>query len=215
MSYRSIQFYEGGCWLRSIESEEEHLQAYRLRHQVFCETLGWVAPNPTGLEVDSYDASAVSLGLFTEQGTLLGLVRIITSDQRFMLENDFIDLIPPGYSIRKETDTIELTRLTLIPSARKEGLSSSYLRLLFKGVYQWSLANSVRYLYMEVEERFVRVLDRMGFPTTPVGPAKSLPPAMVVSLAAIIDWEIFRQHNQVHRAPFLEWITTGQLTPVA
>lgn len=215
MSYRSIQFYENGCCLRSIESEEEHLQAYRLRHQVFCDTLGWVAPSPTGLEVDSYDASAISLGLFTEQGTLLGLVRIITPDQQFMLENDFVDLVASGHRIRKMTDTIELTRLTLIPSARKEGLSSSYLRLLFKGVYQWSLANGVRYLYMEVEERFVRVLDRMGFPSTPVGPPKRLPPAMVVSLAALIDWEVFREHNRAHRAPFLEWMTTGQLTPVA
>lgn len=215
MSYRMIQFYEDGCWIRAIESEEEHLQAYRLRHQVFCDTLGWVPPSPTGLEVDSYDGAAVSLGLFTDQGTLLGLVRIITADQPFMLENDFVDLVAPGHAIRKEVDTIELTRLTLIPSARKEGLSSSFLRLLFKGVYQWSLANDVRYLYMEVEERFLRVLDRMGFPSTPIGAAKSLPPAGVMSLAALIDWEVFRQHNRAHRAPFLEWMTTGQLTPVA
>ena len=215
MSYQMIQFYEDGCWVRSIESQEEYLQAYRLRHQVFCETLGWVPSSPTGLEVDSYDASAIPLGLFSEQGILLGLVRIITPDQPFMLETDFVDLVAPGYSIRKEADTIEITRLTLIPSARKEGLSSAYLRLLFKGVYQWSLENDVRYLYMEVEERFLRVLDRMGFPSTPVGPAKHLPPAGVHSLAALIDWEVFRRHNQMHRAAFLEWMTTGQLSPVA
>lgn len=35
MDYRTIQFYEDGCWIRSIESEEEYLQAYRLRYEIF------------------------------------------------------------------------------------------------------------------------------------------------------------------------------------
>ena len=77
MRYQMIQFHEDGCWIRSIESEEEYLQAYRLRYQVFCETLGWVPPNSTGLEIDRYDSRAALLGLFSEENTLLGLIRLL------------------------------------------------------------------------------------------------------------------------------------------
>ncbi|MDC4223559.1 MAG: GNAT family N-acetyltransferase [Candidatus Manganitrophus sp.] len=120
MDYRTIQFYEEGCCVRSIESEEEFLQAYRLRYQVFCETLGWVPPNPTGLEIDRYDSFATMIGLFSEENALLGLIRLLPPDQPFMLETDFCDLVAPGYRIRKETDTTEISRLAIAPSAQKK-----------------------------------------------------------------------------------------------
>ena len=62
------------------------MQAYRLRYKVFCETLGWMPRNPSGLEVDQYDQSAESVGLFEESGTLVGMIRFIPPDQPFMLD---------------------------------------------------------------------------------------------------------------------------------
>ncbi len=214
MRYQMIQFHEDGCWIRSIESEEEYLQAYRLRYQVFCETLGWVPPNSTGLEIDRYDSRATLLGLFSEENTLLGLIRLLPPNQPFMLETDFSDLVAPGYQIRKEADTIEISRLTVTPSSKKQGLSSRYLSILLKGLYQWALVNEIRYSYLEVEKRFWRVLQFLGFLSTPVGPVKSLPPAGANSVAAILDWEEFRSHNQIHQPGFLDWMTTVQSAPV-
>lgn len=71
-----------------------------------------------------------------------------------MLETDFSDLVAPGYQIRKEIDTAEISRLAITPSAKEQGLSSRYLNILLKGLYQWTLVNNVRYSYLEVEKRF-------------------------------------------------------------
>lgn len=209
-----IQFYEDGCWIRAIESEEEHLEAYRLRYQVFCKTLGWVPPNPTELEIDRYDSFATLLGLFSEENTLLGLIRLLPPNQPFMLETDFSDLVAPGYRIRKEVDTTEISRLTIAPSAQKKGLSSRYLSILLKGLYQWTLVNGIRYSYLEVEKRFWRILQFLGFVSTPIGPVKCLPPAGANSVAAILDWEEFRSHNQSRKPEFFDWMTTVQSAPV-
>jgi acyl homoserine lactone synthase len=214
MNYQMIEFYEDGCWIRSIGSEKEYLQAYRLRHQVFCETLGWVPPNPTGLEIDRYDSFATLLGLFSEENNLMGLIRLLPPDRPFMLEEEFSDLMAPGYRIRKEVDTAEISRLAIAPSAKERGLSSHYLNILLKGLYQWALVNEIRYSYLEVEKRFWRILQFLGFLSTPIGPVKSLPPAGANSMAAILDWEAFRFHNRNRQPEFLDWITTVQSAPV-
>lgn len=210
MNYKTVEFFESGYWVRSIESEEDKIKAYRLRHQVFSEILGWVSPTPDGLEIDCFDHVAESLGLFSEEGILLGSVRLISPDNPFMLETDFTDLVSPDYLIRKETDTAEVSRLAITPSASHQGLSSHYLRILHKGIYQWSLENAVRYLYMETEERFWRVLNHLGFPCSPIGPVKMIPPGNAKSMAAILDWDEFRDENQIKRSVFLEWMTEAQ-----
>lgn len=215
MSYQTIQFYEDGCWIRSIESEEEYLQAYRLRHHVFCETLGWVPSNPTGLEIDRYDSFATSLGLFSEENVLLGLIRLLPPNRPFMLESEFSDLVAPGYQIRKEADTIELSRLAISPFVKREGAASRYLNLLLKGLYHWSIANEIRFVYVEVEMRFQKVLHRLGFPSTRIGPVKSLPPAEAVSVAIFFDWEEVLRYNQTCHPAFLEWMATVQSIPAA
>jgi acyl homoserine lactone synthase len=214
MDYRTIQFYEDGCWIRSIESEEEYLQAYRLRYEIFCETLGWVPANSTGLEIDRYDSFATLLGLFSEENTLLGMIRLLPPNQPFMLETDFSDLVAPGYQIRKEIDTAEISRLAITPSAKEQGLSSRYLNILLKGLYQWTLVNNVRYSYLEVEKRFWRILQFLGFISTPIGPVKCLPPAGANSMAALLDWEAFRSHNRSRQPEFLEWMATVRSAPV-
>ena len=214
MKYRSVHFYESGYSVRSIECEEDRRRAYRLRHQVFCEDLKWTPPSPGGLEMDRYDSFATSLGLFWEE-SLLGFIRFLPPDRPFMLENDFSDLIGPGYQIRKEADTMEISRLTIAPSSKSRGLSSRYLSMLLKGLYQWSLLNEIRFSYLEVEKRFWRSLFSLGFPSTPIGPFKALPPAEVESVAAILDWEEFRRYNLARRPAFLDWMTTLQSDPVA
>ncbi len=210
MNYQTIEFFESGYCVRSIENEEDKIKSYRLRHQVFSELLEWVSPSPDGLEIDRYDHASESLGLFSEDGVLLGSVRLITPDYPFMLETDFTDLVYPEHLTRKETDTAEISRLAITPSVSHPGLSSHYLNILHKAIYQWSVENSVRYLYMEIEKRFWRVLNHLGFPCKRIGPVKQIPPANVKSMAAILDWDEFRDENRVKRSEFLEWMTEAQ-----
>ncbi|MBI3359408.1 MAG: hypothetical protein HY037_07530 [Nitrospirae bacterium] len=221
MNYQKIKFYEGGTatasgyCVRSIESEEELLQAYRLRHLIFSELQGWVPCSETGMEIDLHDRWAVSLGFFavpeesSDSEMLIGYMRFLPPDRPFMLEKEFAGLLLSDYPVRKAIDTSEVTRFAMLPHLRNKPLSSWRLStLLYKGLYQWSLANEIRYLYMVIETRFLRTLSVLGIPCQAIGPAISFPPAGVESVAAILDWEQFRRENETTRPEFLEWMTT-------
>jgi len=87
-----------------------------------------------------------------------------------------------------------------------KGLSNRLMQVLFKSVYQWSMHNDVRYLYMVVEKRFLRVLRGMGFTCEAISPAVSLPPAQAVSIAAVLDWEQFHQTCPQKQPSFYRWM---------
>ncbi len=205
--WRTIAFYEGRFLVKTLTEQQDLVEAYRLRHKVFVDRLQWVPASPLELEVDAYDAWAISVGLFMGDGTLAGLFRILVPPGPFMLESEFRPCLLPGYRLRKEPDTVEITRLTVDPGIHDKGLSSRMMLALFKGVYQWSVFNDVRYLYMVVEKRFLRVLRAIGFPCEPISPAVALPPAGALSVAAVLDWDQFRDESAQKRPEFLRWIT--------
>ncbi len=212
MIYKTIQFGEGKYCVRSITRTEDQIQAYTLRHHVFSQTLKWVPASKNGLDVDPYDLFAMTLGLFSEFGELLGLVRILPPHRPFMLEREFRSLVPTGYRVRKERDTVELSRLVMAPSLRHKGaLSWKLSKLLYKGVYQWSMINRVNYIYLVVEKRVLRALSYSGFHCKPIGPSVKLQGG-VESVAGLLDWTDFQCQHQNTRRIFFEWMTTAQST---
>jgi N-acyl-L-homoserine lactone synthetase len=205
---RQIEFREDSLLIKTLSDEEELRAAYRLRHQVFADRLQWVERNPEEYEVDSYDAFATSVGLFDEDRQLRGVFRMINSSFPFMLESEFRACLLPNCEIRKAPDTVEITRLAIDPTLTDKGLSIRLMQVLFKGVYQWSMQNDVRYLYMVVEKRFLRVLRGMGFTCEAVSPAVSLPPAQAVSIAAVLDWQQFHHACPQKQPVFYRWINS-------
>lgn len=205
---RDIAFYEGEFLIKTLTSEAELQQAYRLRHRVFAETLQWVPPTDDGKEMDMYDLWGVTVGLFGDDGTLLGMARLLPRSGKFMLENEFGALLHEGYTIRKEEDTAEITRLAVNPDIRDPKLSTRVMLGVLKGIYQWAVENDIRYYYLEVEHRFLRALRMLGFPCEPIGPVVQLPPAGVGAVAALYDMVRFDHENEQKRPDFLEWIST-------
>lgn len=203
-----IAFCEGKYVVKSLEYDDELREARRLRHKVYAETVKWVPSSPDELEVDLYDTWSTSIGLFSHTGKLSGVIRLLPSSGPFMLESDFRACLLPGYEIRKEPDTNEITRLTIDPTSMEKGLSSRMLLVLLKGLYQWLLVNDIRYSYMVVEKRFLRVLNVLGFPARAISPCQALPPAGALSVAALLDWEEFQYENAKKRPAFLEWMST-------
>ena len=205
---RAIAFHEEDLLVRTLKGETEIRQAYALRHRVFAERLQWVPRSHGQLEFDTYDAFATSVGLFDGGGELRGVFRMINSSFPFMLESEFRDCLLPTCKIRKEPDAVEITRLAVDPRVTDKGLSNRLMQALFKGVYQWSMHNNVRYLYMVVEKRFLRVLRGMGFTCEAISPAVSLPPAQAVSIAAVLDWEQFHQTCPEKQPSYYRWMNT-------
>ena len=215
MHYKTIRFDEGPYCIRSLAGREDRLKAGRLRHEVFCQNLKWVPPCADGLEMDEHDPFAMAIGVFSDTEDLLGVFRFLPHTRPFMLEREFFPLLAAGYRVRKEWDTAEVTRFAVAPNLRQYGISPGHIsRLMYKGMYQWSLENDVRYIYVAVEKRFWRALVIAGYPYEPIGPVTALPPAGAESVAAILDWENFRSEGRRKRATFLDWLETCQPVPV-
>ena len=209
---RAVEFLEGGLLVKTIETKEELTQAYRLRHRVFAERLKWVPERADKLEADVYDAWSTSIGVFANETQLLGLVRITHAPVPFMLESEFSACLVGSHRVRKETDTAEITRLAVDPAIADRGLSARLMKTLFKGMYQWCLLHDVRYTYMVVEHRLLRVVQRMGWPCRAIGEPVALPPAEVLSIGGLLDLNEFSLHASIGRPAMLDWLTTT--TPV-
>jgi acyl homoserine lactone synthase len=204
--HRQVEFRQDDLLIRTLSDEEELTASYRLRHQVFAERLQWVAKSEDGIEIDAYDAFATSVGLFDGDNHLRGVFRMVSPPSPFMLESEFSSCLLPNCEIRKERDTVEITRLAIDPTLTDRGLSIRLMQVLFKGVYQWSMQNEIRFLYMVVEKRFLRVLRGMGFTCEAVSPAVSLPPAGALSIAALLDWKQFHDICPQKQPTFFRWI---------
>ena len=205
---RIFGFREDGLLVKTLCDEEELKASYRLRHQVFAERLRWVATSQDSIEVDSYDAFATCVGLFDSDHHLRGVFRMVNPPYPFMLESEFQRCLLPRCEIRKERDTAEITRLAIDPNLTDRGLSIRLMQVLFKGVYQWSMQNEIRFLYMVVEKRFLRVLRGMGFTCEAISPAVSLPPAGALSIAAVLDWKKYQETCPEKQPGFFHWINT-------
>lgn len=209
---------ENGFVIKTLTDEDEKAQAYRLRHQVFCKELKWVPETEASLEIDAFDDSAVFLGVLNECGQLMAFVRIIKPEKRFMLEEVFSFLVGPEHTIRKESDTAELSRLCVVPEARNHMTQSNFntgmiSMLVYKGVYQWCRNSGIRYLYFEVDYKFYKLLCKQGITCKMIGPPNIMPDG-ILATAVILDWREFEAVNAEERPELLRWFSQGQSTPL-
>ncbi|MDH5666621.1 MAG: GNAT family N-acetyltransferase [Nitrospira sp.] len=203
-----IEFGEEGFVVKTLTEENELGQAYHLRHRVFAERLKWVPERSNRLEEDVYDAWSTSIGVFSGDARLLGLVRMTHAPVPFMMESEFSACLVGRHRIRKEPDTAEITRLAVDPAIADRGLSARLMKMIFKGMYRWCVAHGVRYTYMVVEHKLLRVVQRMGWPCRAIGEPVALPPAKVLSIGGLLDLDEFRTQASICRPAMLDWLTT-------
>ena len=202
----TVNFHESGLTVRVLESPADQHKAFALRHTIYCETLNWVKTQTDALERDDYEEGSTSLGVMTEDDELLGVVRMIPAGRPFMLEHGFQGLLDPLHRLRKCTDTAEVTRLTTRTPPKTYASAAPISCLLYKAIYRWSCAHHVRYLYLVVETHYLRTLQQWGFPCLPIGLPRLLGPRSLC-IAAILDWDLFRERIEAHPSPFTAWIT--------
>ena len=156
-----VSFYEGGYILKNLTTQFEKIQAYRLRHKIYCQELKWVPGSKNALEIDEYDSNAIFLGVFNKQNNLIGFLRLIGSEGPFMIEREFASLVGNEHKIRKENDAVEASRLCVLPEARDYALDGNFgvyrvSTLIYKGLYLCCLKNNVRYAYLVAEYKTFR-----------------------------------------------------------
>ena len=188
------------------------VKAYKLRHQIFAEQLRWVPRTKSNLEIDDYDSGSIHFGAFIDR-ELVAYLRLIIPENQFMLENEFIDLIGQGHTIRKFHDTAEVSRLCISQRGRTHrSISTPYgtfdiVMLLYKSIYTWCNMNGVRYLYAVIAQELFRLIRAKGFPCDPIGPFTDMPGG-VTAVAVIMDWRDFEERNASKRQ--LVWFSRNQ-----
>lgn len=199
-------FQEENYLVKTISAPEEIDSALRLRHDVFRDELRWVPPAADGLDRDTYDDFAESIGIFEHSGELVGHVRLISAPLPYMIEKEFACLLPKeGFS--KVAGMSESTRICVRKDRRKDTVASlSLAHLLYKAIYHWSLKSDSRYLITIIEQRYFFYLKRF-FPFVPVADFKPLGEG-VMSGIAVLDWRAFEESAAARRPEFFSWMST-------
>lgn len=196
-----------------LRSETEMEQAFRLRHLLFAETLGWVPECPQGRETDDYDATTEMIAVLDPSRRVLGQVRVHESTTPYMMEREFASVLGSNLLPFKGLDTAELTRFGVHPEARSLVVQTGYgpfdlFTLLLKGVYQWSLRHGVGTLFAVTDRRVFRLLHLRGFPFEAMAEPRLMPDG-VTAVAIRLDWGRFEEQNQDRRPGLLAWFRDG------
>ncbi len=183
--------------------------AYKLRHDVFCDELKWVPPVPDRREADDYDKGFFShyIGVFDGRYNILGHARLIPAPHPFMVEKEFLNLMPASARVRKDTDNAEVTRLCVKKEDRSSRLLTNVSYLIYKGIYQWSLANNIRHLIMVVEQKYYRLLRLNSFPVKAINDFLTMPDGVKASVITL-DWRAFEEYAAKRKPEFLGWMST-------
>lgn len=207
----SLHFTEGRFTVRTLATEADKRAAYRLRHKIYCEKLRWVPATQDELEIDAYDQQGILLGAFWENSVLSSTLRFLKGEQDYMLEKEFKRLLPPGFKLHKARDTAEVTRLaTLVPLMTGHESQKYALDMIFKGMYHWSVANEVRFLYFVVERAFMRLMTMRGYPCHALGPSQILEPGGNECVAVILDWQSFDvKAHDTSKIRYINWIRSA------
>jgi N-acyl-L-homoserine lactone synthetase len=210
----SISIREGELVLRTLSRKSDMEKAFRLRHRIFSEELRWVAPSSDAQERDDYDNGAVFFGVFDRHNRLMAFLRLIRSENTFMLEGEFPYLLGKEVVLRKGKDAAEISRLCVDPEARTNRISGNFgvhyvSMLLYKGVYQCCLRIGIRYLYLVVDRKIYRLLCAKGFPCVALKEPKEMEDG-VLAIAAVLDWRDFEVSCLRRRPEMLRWFTRCQ-----
>jgi acyl-homoserine lactone synthase len=148
---------------------DEMEQAYRLRHKVFVEEMGWTElAKPDGREIDQFDDKYTVHMLYIEEGFVLGYQRVRPSTRPHLLSEIMPELCevdrPVGPHIW------EWTRHCIARGHREKGrFVTPISNALMSGVVEWGIQNGVSKLIVEIEPSALLRFVQLHFQPLPLG----------------------------------------------
>ena len=181
-------------------SESEQQAAFRIRHSVYCEDLGWEAARADGLETDAFDAQSLHCLIRSRaSGDFIGCVRLILTapearDAPLPFERtcrDVLDrsMIDPAKLPR--ATIAEVSRLAIVGQYRRRrgeeqtpGIVQDadfgtpdrprfpYMLVgLYMGVFAIAEMHGLESLFLLSESRLARHLNKIGITNRQIGAA--------------------------------------------
>lgn len=191
------------------ETREQLKKAYKLRHQVYCEELGWVPVNDFGIESDEFDVNAEIICVENELGEVVGTSRVIDSDYVWLSEKYFPQTISGDVVNIKEDFTAEGSRMAIISSLRNSKIPNSHLTvqevLLVMGMeFTWNTLKK-RNILVTVTPLLAVLFKRRGGVIRQAGPIVTMDDGCKVA-SYLVDIEVCKDNY----APYATFSTENQ-----
>ncbi|WP_374336176.1 acyl-homoserine-lactone synthase [Leeia sp.] len=192
--------------LIQIDNARDLRTQYELRHQIFHDELGWLPAREDGLDDDRYDLWSDNFLVLDGAERPVGCMRLTPSDEPFMLEHEFLCLMPSARDIEKTTRTAEVTRMGVVRNAQGNRLPE-VSKLLYIGMYCWARQRGVERTYFVTEYNYFLRACQAGLPGTAAGEPRVMDGG-VLSIAGFLDWP-----NMGER--FRRWLRHARIAPDA
>jgi acyl-homoserine lactone synthase len=144
-------------------------QAYRLRHQVIVEEMGWTdLAKPDGREIDQFDNKYAVHMLDIEHGEVLGYQRLLPTTRPHLLS----DITPELCEVEQPVgaDIWEISRHCVARGHRSGGhYASPITSALGAGLLEWALECGVSKFVIEIEPTGLLPLVQLHFQPLPLG----------------------------------------------
>lgn len=178
---------------RIVDDDREKQLIYQLRYDVYCTEKRWLSEGAyaNAVESDEYDATALHIGAFGADNTLVGTVRLLfpQDDLRLPVERVF------GVTLEPDRPCVEISRLVI----RRDQRGLRALDGLLRFLRSWAFETKVFQGYAIVERDLLRLLVRLGFPFTQIRPAKEHFGALTFPI--FLDMEVMPPLGQESGAP--------------
>lgn len=158
---------------RATERPDLMALAWRLRHQVFCEDLGWQIPSLNGIEMDAFDLQAMHCAV-VRRGLVVGCLRALSTADPYLLEQSFAHLLPGP--LPKSSAVWEISRFAVMPSVPDRREVGAFL---VRAGFICGHDQGARTLIAVTEQGFERFLRSCGLEI------KRLTPVFVPSISAV------------------------------
>lgn len=175
-------------------------EAYRIRHQVYCEDLNWEPVRENGMETDTYDAQSLHCLLQSVQtNEFIGCVRLVLPDHNNPMQplpfqqacHETLDPGIPNPQLQAASKIAEISRLAVIKKYRRRPLEQTkavrisdkdfgsirqprfpYIPVgLYLGVMEMAKRADIDKLYFLTEPSLAGHFTRMGGKLRPIGGA--------------------------------------------
>ena len=169
------------------EFKDEMEQAYRLRHAVFVDEMGWEdLRKPDGREIDQFDDEHAVHMLYIENGTVLGYQRMLPPLQPHILSEVLPHLCEEG--LPRSEDTWEWTRYCVAKKHRDRGrILSPVGNMLLSAIVEWGLENGTDKIIIEMNPIWLLRLVQLHFRVRPLGLPQQIGKDSVLAVVATFD----------------------------
>lgn len=172
-------------------------QAYRLRHNVFVDEMGWEdLRKPDGREIDQFDDGRALHMLYIEDDRVLGYQRMLPSMRPHLLTEVLPHLCEDDFPVGPHI--WEWTRYCVTREHRDRGrILSPAGNLLLSSIVEWGLASGVEKIIIEMNPLWLLRLVQLNFRVTPLGLPQQIGKDSIIAVTAAFDRRTLKKLQEV------------------